>query len=52
VSLGVADLETGGRSVREMLHGADRALYAAKRAGRDRIVRTDALPPPVAETVA
>jgi diguanylate cyclase (GGDEF)-like protein len=52
VSLGVADLDTGGHTVREMLHAADRALYTAKRAGRDRIVRTDALQPPVAEALA
>jgi diguanylate cyclase (GGDEF)-like protein len=43
VSLGVTDVPTGGPTVREMLHSADRALYAAKRAGRDRVVRADEL---------
>jgi diguanylate cyclase (GGDEF)-like protein len=38
VSLGVTDDAAAGRSVRELLHSADRALYAAKRAGRDRVV--------------
>jgi diguanylate cyclase (GGDEF)-like protein len=38
VSLGVTDDAGAGRSVRDLLHSADRALYAAKRAGRDRVV--------------
>ena len=45
VSLGVTDTRIAGRSVRDMLHSADLALYAAKRAGRDRVVRADALAP-------
>jgi diguanylate cyclase (GGDEF)-like protein len=45
VSLGVTDAVTADRSVRGMLHSADLALYAAKRAGRDRVVRADALQP-------
>ena len=48
VSLGVADLESGGRTVRELFFSADRALYAAKRTGRDRVVRIDALDRPAA----
>jgi diguanylate cyclase (GGDEF)-like protein len=42
VSLGVTDAVTADRSVRGMLHSADLALYAAKHAGRDRVVRADA----------
>jgi diguanylate cyclase (GGDEF)-like protein len=45
VSLGVTDAVTADRTVRGMLHSADLALYAAKRAGRDRVVRADALQP-------
>ena len=43
VSLGVTDAATADRTVRGMLHSADLALYAAKRAGRNRVVRADAL---------
>ena len=45
VSLGVTDTRIAGRSVRDMLHSADLALYAAKREGRDRVVRADRLAP-------
>ena len=45
VSLGVTDERIAGRSVRDMLHSADLALYAAKREGRDRVVRADGLAP-------
>jgi diguanylate cyclase (GGDEF)-like protein len=44
VSLGVTDAVTADRSVRGMLHSADLALYAAKHAGRDRVVCADAPP--------
>ncbi|MHA3905075.1 transporter substrate-binding domain-containing diguanylate cyclase [Castellaniella sp. WN] len=37
VSIGVATLEGGRAGVRELLAGADAQLYAAKRAGRDRV---------------
>ena len=37
VSLGVSDLTTSGPSMRRMLQQADDALYAAKRAGRNRV---------------
>ncbi len=43
VSLGVSDLATSGPSMRRMLQQADDALYAAKRAGRNRVVRAVAL---------
>ncbi|ACA16570.1 response regulator receiver protein [Methylobacterium sp. 4-46] len=41
VSLGVAAGHAGAVSVEERVRGADAALYAAKRAGRDRVA-----PPP------
>ena len=37
VSVGVANLETGMTDVDDMVRGADKALYAAKHAGRDRV---------------
>jgi diguanylate cyclase (GGDEF)-like protein len=46
VSFGVAEVTSdGGLDAREMFDEADRALYAAKRAGRDRVVRSDELRP-------
>lgn len=36
-SLGVASGVSGERALEDLLDGADRALYAAKRAGRDRV---------------
>jgi diguanylate cyclase (GGDEF)-like protein len=42
VSFGVTDARVAGRTVRGMLHSADLALYAAKRAGRDRVMCADA----------
>ena len=41
VSFGVAELHAGSGTAGAMLADADRALYAAKRAGRDRVVRSD-----------
>jgi diguanylate cyclase (GGDEF)-like protein/PAS domain S-box-containing protein len=37
-SLGVATLPRHGRTGEQVLHAADQALYAAKQAGRDRVV--------------
>ena len=37
VSIGVANLEEGMLEVDDMVRGADKALYAAKRAGRNRV---------------
>jgi len=55
VSFGVTDAHTAGRTVRGMLHSADIALYAAKHAGRDRVMTAQtlhgALPPLAAEHV-
>ena len=38
VSVGVASAEHSGQPIEEIVERADRALYAAKRAGRDRVV--------------
>jgi PleD family two-component response regulator len=43
VSFGVAEVVAGACDARTMLDDADQALYAAKRAGRDRVVRADQL---------
>jgi diguanylate cyclase (GGDEF)-like protein len=44
VSFGVAEVHAGASTSRAMFDDADRALYAAKRAGRDRVMRSDELP--------
>ena len=44
VSVGVAEVHSGASTARAMFDDADRALYAAKRAGRDRVMRSDELP--------
>lgn len=52
VSIGVADLETAALPTFESLHGAaDRALYAAKAAGRDRAVAAEVHSPAEPPTV-
>jgi diguanylate cyclase (GGDEF)-like protein/putative nucleotidyltransferase with HDIG domain/PAS domain S-box-containing protein len=43
-SFGVSALSLGARSLQELLDQADKALYAAKRSGRNRVVCWDALP--------
>ena len=45
VSFGVAEVRGGDAAAREVFVEADRALYAAKRQGRDRVVRSDELRP-------
>jgi diguanylate cyclase (GGDEF)-like protein len=42
ISVGVAELAGGEQAAERMLLAADRALYAAKDAGRDRVVRAPA----------
>ncbi|MFZ0041732.1 MAG: GGDEF domain-containing protein [Solirubrobacteraceae bacterium] len=49
VSIGVAATAQGVLDARELLMAADRSLYAAKTAGRDRIVLLPPLPDPAAE---
>ena len=51
-SFGVTDVRTAGRTVRGMLHSADVALYAAKHAGRDRVMCADSLAPWGGDAVA
>jgi PleD family two-component response regulator len=42
LSVGVTDRETSGVTATDLLAGADAALDAAKRQGRDRIARASA----------
>lgn len=43
ISIGIAVYPGGGKTYRELIDNADRALYAAKRAGRNRVVLGDDL---------
>ena len=47
VSVGLSSLRPGEGSLEAMFHRADRALYQAKREGRNRVVLADSLPSPV-----
>jgi diguanylate cyclase (GGDEF)-like protein len=46
VSLGVGVWPDDGREPESLLAAADRALYAAKQGGRDRVVAASSVPPP------
>ena len=45
VSFGVSQVDAGSSTARAMFADADRALYAAKRGGRDRVMRADEVGP-------
>lgn len=47
VSVGLSSLRAGEQSLEAMSHRADRALYQAKREGRNRVMLADALPGPI-----
>jgi len=44
-SFGIAALEFGGESLKDLIDRADQALYAAKDAGRNRVIRHDEMKP-------
>jgi diguanylate cyclase (GGDEF)-like protein len=44
VSIGIADFPEHGQSAEEVISSADEALYAAKRAGRNKVIRSDGKP--------
>ncbi len=46
LSLGIAAYPAGGRSAGKVLHAADRAMYTAKSAGGDRLLRYDEINKP------
>jgi diguanylate cyclase (GGDEF)-like protein len=50
VSVGVAAWPDVGRELAELLAAADRGLYAAKQAGRNRVVAGSGIPPAAART--
>ena len=52
VSFGVAEIHAGASTAQAMFADADRALYAAKRAGRDRVIRSDEIDPAAAAAAA
>jgi diguanylate cyclase (GGDEF)-like protein len=44
LSIGIAEFPSNGQSAEEVISNADEALYAAKRAGRNRVFRADSKP--------
>jgi hypothetical protein len=52
VSIGLAEFPTHGDTPEAVISRADEALYDAKRAGRDRVVRGEAPPAPVGQAAA
>lgn len=51
-SIGVASCPEHGRDLKELVHAADQAMYAAKKGGRDRIVTATLESPIAAGTLA
>jgi diguanylate cyclase (GGDEF)-like protein len=47
LSIGIAEFPNHGQTADEVISSADEALYAAKRAGRNRVVRAGTKPPKV-----
>jgi PleD family two-component response regulator len=48
-SFGLSSMEFGAANLKMLIDEADQALYAAKQAGRNKVVRFDEMPPQVRE---
>ena len=48
-SFGLSSMEFGAPNLKSLMEEADQALYAAKQAGRNKVVRFDEMPPQVRE---
>ena len=51
-SFGLSSMEFGAPNLKTLMEEADQALYAAKQAGRNKVVRFDEMPPTVREAAA
>jgi diguanylate cyclase (GGDEF)-like protein len=50
-SFGLSSMEFGAPNLKSLMDEADQALYAAKQAGRNKVMRYDEMPPQVREAV-